>query len=63
MLHGYEFFLGLLSPVFITFLLSFVSGIPLLEQQALKQFGHDAAYRLYRRETPVLIPFINFPRI
>jgi steroid 5-alpha reductase family enzyme len=63
MLTGYERYTGLLSPVFVTFLLSFVSGIPLLERQAKKLFGSDAAYHAYRNKTPVLIPFINFPRV
>ncbi len=63
MLVGYERFIGLLSPVFVTLLLSFVSGIPLLERQAMKSLGSNAAYRAYRNQTPVLIPFFNFPRI
>lgn len=63
MLVGRERFMGLLSPVLVTLLLSFVSGIPILERQAMKIFGNNSAYRTYRNQTPVLIPFINFPRI
>lgn len=63
MLNSSERLLGVLSPIFITLLLSFVSGIPLLEKQAMQRFGHNPAYRTYRSETPVLIPFVNFPRI
>lgn len=62
MLTGNERWFGLLSPVFTTLLLSFVSGIPLLERKALKALGSDSAYRTYRNQTPVLIPFLNFPR-
>lgn len=63
MLVGYERFIGALSPIFVTLLLSFLSGIPILERQAMKLFGNNSAYRTYRSQTPVLIPFINFPRI
>ncbi|UJR33438.1 hypothetical protein I4U23_020883 [Adineta vaga] len=63
MLVGKERLFGLLSPVFVTGLLSFLSGIPILEKQAMKAFGNDSNYRTYRKKTPVLIPFINFPRI
>ena len=63
MLTGKERWLGLLSPVFTTLLLSFVSGIPLLERKAMKQLGSDSAYLAYRKKTPVLVPFVNFPWI
>lgn len=63
MLVGYERFIGMLSPVFVTLLISFLSGIPILERQAMKTFGNNPAYRAYRNRTPILIPFINFPRI
>jgi steroid 5-alpha reductase family enzyme len=63
MLVGYERLFGLLSPIFVAWLLSFLSGIPILEKQAMKAFGNNPAYRTYRSQTPVLIPFINFPRI
>jgi steroid 5-alpha reductase family enzyme len=53
----------MLSPVFVTLLISFLSGIPILERQAMKTFGNNPAYRAYRNRTPILIPFINFPRI
>ncbi len=62
MLVGYEKFFGILSPIFVTLLLSFISGIPILEKQAMKLYGNNSAYRAYRNQTPVLIPFINFPR-
>ncbi len=62
MLVGYERLFGLLSPIFVTSLISFLSGIPLLEKKAMKSFGNNPDYRAYRSQTPVLIPFINFPR-
>ncbi|CAF1563058.1 unnamed protein product [Rotaria magnacalcarata] len=63
MLVGYERFFGVLSPIFVTLLISFLSGIPILERQAMKLFASNPAYQAYRKRTPILIPFLNFPRI
>lgn len=54
-LEGAEW-LVILGPIFLTLLLLFVSGIPLLEQSADKKFGNVAAYRAYKRTTSPLIP-------
>jgi steroid 5-alpha reductase family enzyme len=45
-----------LSPLFVTLLLTKVSGIPLLEARADARFGDDADYQRYKARTPVLIP-------
>ncbi|XP_018105658.1 uncharacterized protein XB5780651.S [Xenopus laevis] len=55
-LSGYEY-VSIISPVFVWFLLSYVSGIPILEKQALKRWGSEAAYQSYISHTPVLWPF------
>lgn len=47
---------GLISPVFVTLLLTRVSGIPLLEAKAERRWGDQPDYQGYRRTTPVLIP-------
>jgi steroid 5-alpha reductase family enzyme len=44
------------GPVFITLLLLFVSGIPPLERSADEKYGHDPAYRDYKRRTSILVP-------
>ena len=54
-LHGLAF-LTAAGPVFITLLLLFVSGIPLLEKSAEKRFGDDPGYREYKRRTSILVP-------
>jgi len=54
-LHGAAFAL-VVGPVFITLLLLFVSGIPLLEKSADEKYGSDAAYRDYKRRTSILVP-------
>jgi steroid 5-alpha reductase family enzyme len=54
-LHGWAYAV-VLGPVFITVLLLFVSGIPLLERSADARFGDDPAYREYKRRTSILVP-------
>jgi len=46
----------LASPAFVTFLLTRVSGIPLLEKSAQRRWGHEAAYQRYVSNTAVLVP-------
>lgn len=46
----------LISPVFVAFLLTRVSGIPLLEEKADKVWGGQEGYEEYKRRTPVLVP-------
>ncbi|XP_058227510.1 uncharacterized protein LOC131335962 isoform X2 [Rhododendron vialii] len=54
-LNGAEW-LVVLGPLFLTLLLLFVSGIPLLEESADKKFGNVPAYRAYKSTTSPLIP-------
>ncbi|XP_022738225.1 uncharacterized protein LOC111290970 [Durio zibethinus] len=54
-LEGSEW-LVILGPIFLTLLLLFVSGLPLLEESADKKFGDVAAYRIYKKTTSPLIP-------
>ena len=44
------------GPVFITLLLLFVTGIPLLERSADEKYGADPHYREYKRRTSILVP-------
>lgn len=48
--------LTLISPIFVIFLLTKVSGVPLLEDYADKKWGGQDDYEQYKNETPVLIP-------
>ena len=52
-----------LSPVFVTLLLTRVSGVPLLEARATKRWGGEAAYERYVAEVPVLVPRFTRPRL
>ncbi|MGB5512770.1 MAG: DUF1295 domain-containing protein [Woeseiaceae bacterium] len=54
-LQGWQW-VTLISPVFVTFLLTKVSGIPLLEEKADQRWGGQAEYEAYKRRTPVLVP-------
>ncbi len=54
-LHGWQW-VTLISPFFVAFLLTQVSGIPMLDQRAKERWGDDPRYARYREQTPVLIP-------
>ena len=55
-LKGWKLF-SVLSPVAVYLLITKVSGIPILERNGLKKFGHLPEYKNYLRSTPELIPF------
>ncbi len=48
--------LVVISPLFVTLLLTKVSGINLQNRQAKERWGDDPAYQEYRKNTPALIP-------
>ncbi|KAG5684442.1 hypothetical protein PVAND_013676 [Polypedilum vanderplanki] len=48
-----------ISPIFVALLLIFVSGIPALEKKADQLYANNEEYQLYKKNTPVLIPFIG----
>lgn len=52
-LQGWQW-VALISPVFVTILLTRVSGVPLLEAKADKKWGGQEAYEAYKKNTPVL---------
>ena len=54
-LQGWQW-VALISPVFVTLLLTRVSGVPMLEQRADEKWGGQADYEAYKQQTPVLIP-------
>jgi len=54
-LSGWQY-VTLISPVFVAFLLTRVSGVTLLEASGQKRWGADPAYQAYVANTPALIP-------
>jgi len=46
----------LVAPLFVIFLVTCVSGIPMLEKDAEERWGNDPDYQNYKRRTPVLVP-------
>jgi len=54
-LQGWQW-VALISPVFVTLLITRVSGVPLLEKKADQKWGGQAEYEAYKKKTPVLIP-------
>ncbi|HXE09900.1 MAG TPA: DUF1295 domain-containing protein [Verrucomicrobiae bacterium] len=55
-LQGMEKVLGLASPLLITLVLLFVSGVPLLEKSADARWGKLKAYQEYKQRTRLLVP-------
>ncbi len=55
-LDGVNQLIATISPLFITAMLLFVSGIPLLEKGADERWGKDKNYQQYKKNTPILIP-------
>lgn len=54
-LQGWQW-IALISPVFVTLLLTRISGIPLLEKKADQKWGGQQDYETYKKNTPLLIP-------
>ncbi|MBK9208807.1 MAG: DUF1295 domain-containing protein [Anaerolineales bacterium] len=54
-LQGWQW-VALISPVFVTLLLTRVSGVPMLEKKADTKWGGQEDYEAYKKRTPVLIP-------
>lgn len=59
-LEGATQILALVSPLFITYILLFVTGVPILEKLADGKWGGDSAYIDYKKRTSVLILLPNF---
>ncbi|MDX9801972.1 MAG: DUF1295 domain-containing protein [Spirochaetia bacterium] len=55
LLEGF-YWLVIAGPIFITFLLLFVSGVPTVEKQSENKYGNDPYYVLYKRTTSIFIP-------
>ena len=49
----------IIGPLWTTFLLVFVSGLPFLEASADKKYGNDPEYLKYKDNTSILIPWFN----
>jgi steroid 5-alpha reductase family enzyme len=58
-LSGVDKLWALTSPVYITVLLLFVSGIPPLEKSADKKWGNNKDYLAYKKKVPVLVPSLK----
>jgi len=56
-LNGSAQYIAMVSPLFITFILLFVSGVPLLEKSADMRWGENKKYQNYKKSTSVIIPF------
>lgn len=54
-LQGWQW-VALISPLFVTLLLTRISGLPMLEERADEKWGGQADYEAYKANTPVLVP-------
>jgi steroid 5-alpha reductase family enzyme len=54
-LQGWQW-VTVISPLFVTILLTRISGIPMLEKRADEKWGGQEDYEAYKKQTPVLIP-------
>ena len=54
-LQGWQW-IALISPIFVTLLLTRVSGVPMLEKRSDEKWGGQEDYEDYKKDTPVLIP-------
>ena len=57
-LRGWQW-VALISPIFVTLLITRVSGVPLLEKKADQKWGGQADYEAYKKRTPGLIPRVT----
>lgn len=53
-LAGWQW-VAMISPIFVTLLLTKVSGVPMLEAKAEKKWGKDTRYQAYKANTPTLM--------
>lgn len=51
-------FIALISPLWISYLLIFVTGLPKLEDYADNKWGNISEYKRYKKQTPILVPKI-----
>ena len=56
-LQGWQY-VALISPIFVTLLLTRVSGVPMLENRSDEKWGGQEDYEAYKKNTPVL--FLRF---
>lgn len=58
-LRGWQW-VTLISPLFVTILLTRISGIPPLEKRADEKWGGREDYEAYKERTALLIPWPRF---
>ena len=51
-------YLAFITPIFIYYLLNYISGVNLLEERAKEKWGKDPEYVKYLKSTPKFFPKI-----
>ena len=52
--------LSLTSPLFITSLIMYISGVPILEKSHEERYGHNKEFLAYKQRTNLLVPLPKF---
>jgi steroid 5-alpha reductase family enzyme len=58
---GFEM-LAWISPIFVYFLLTKISGVPILDKRSLEKWESNPEFMQYRAKTPALFPRIRFSK-
>lgn len=58
-LSGYDAWIGMVSPIYITVLLLFFTGVPKLEKSYDDRYGKDKAYIEYKKRTSLILILPN----
>jgi steroid 5-alpha reductase family enzyme len=58
-LKGINIYLALISPLFISVIILFVTGLPKLEKYADNKWGEDLEYQKYKKRTSILVPWFK----
>ena len=56
--HNKFKYLAFITPIFIYYLLNYISGVNLLEERAKEKWGKDPEYVKYLKTTPKFFPKI-----
>ena len=56
-MSGHQYW-SVISPMSVVYMLTRLSGIPILEKQGLRRWGHLAEYQKYRQNTAALVPYL-----
>ncbi|HMP67393.1 MAG TPA: DUF1295 domain-containing protein [Candidatus Paceibacterota bacterium] len=54
-ISNFSYLIGIISPIYVFFILRFVSGIPPLEKRMNEKYSNNATYQEYKKTTNILL--------